>query len=277
MIQDLKIGKLISDKRKQIGLTQKELCLDLCSQSMLSAIENNQYRANAELFIGLCKRLEIDLNAVSLKYHYPISKKNEFNQRVSDLCNGHHYEALYNLLMDKSVISQLDTKGEYRNYYYYLGCATFHVKKDVQKTEQLLKLALAEDKMKDSSESLALLVYASLGFVYALKRQTSGYQKMFEYSITQIRKGPFDENMAIIFYLKALAQVILAENKERINETISEGIFLITKNRSVNMLANLYYLSSIINDEGRRNEDMRRSEIFKDLYGEVVNTKISEY
>jgi hypothetical protein len=83
--------------------------------------------------------------------------------------------------------------------------------------------------------------------------------------------------MAIIFYLKALAQVILAENKERINETISEGIFLITKNRSVNMLANLYYLSSIINDEGRRNEDMRRSEIFKDLYGEVVNTKISEY
>ncbi|MBS7578141.1 MULTISPECIES: helix-turn-helix domain-containing protein [unclassified Enterococcus] len=277
MRQNIKIGKLISQARKQKRLTQKELCLNLCSQSMLSAIENNQYRPNAELFIALCRRLSLDLNQIALKYHYPISKINEFNQSVADLCNAHHYEALYNFLISESVISQLETRNEYRNYYYYLGCATFHVKRDLQETEQLLKLALAEDKMNDSSESLALLAYASLGFIYALKRQLRDSQKLFEYAITQIKSRPFDENLAVIFYLKTLAQIILNENRASINGTISEGIDLVTKHHAVHMLANLYYLSSIVNKGDKGNDDLLRSEIFKDLYGEVINTKISEY
>lgn len=56
------LGTILKHTRQSQRLTQKQLADGICSQSMLSAIEQNQYTPNAQLLIALCQRLNISLD-----------------------------------------------------------------------------------------------------------------------------------------------------------------------------------------------------------------------
>lgn len=56
------IGQMLKAVRKQQGLTQKELSQDICSQSVLSRIENDEEIPNIMVTQQLCQRLGIKVD-----------------------------------------------------------------------------------------------------------------------------------------------------------------------------------------------------------------------
>ena len=80
-------------------------------------------------------------------------------------------------------------------------------------------------------------------------------------------------NQNILFYLSALVHYILKDNQTATNQLMA-GIDFISQHDSHYMLANSYYLLSVLaekaNKEDEKLEADRRKNIFSDLFGEKV-------
>lgn len=119
------LGSILKRARMARHLTQQVVADDICSQPMLSAIENGRYTPNTDLLIALCQRLGIDLNSLQLADNYAVGTATQFNQTVEKLCNQHQYTDLLKFLKQDDVISAIQSDTQTQAYYYYLSVATF--------------------------------------------------------------------------------------------------------------------------------------------------------
>ena len=55
------VGKEIRRLRRSLGLTQKELCKNICDQSMLSKIEKGETFPSANILYQLSVRLKVSM------------------------------------------------------------------------------------------------------------------------------------------------------------------------------------------------------------------------
>lgn len=118
-----------------------------------------KYVPNAQLLIRLCKRLEINLNEISLADNYAVSSNKQFNKQVEYLCNQHQYSELKNYL--ESNNSNLKSAEQLQAYYYYLAVACLQTG-ELKAAEQDLKLSLAESgsigKKVNNPQPMVLIV-----------------------------------------------------------------------------------------------------------------------
>lgn len=82
------IGEKIQYRRKELGLTQEELCKGICSITYLSKLENNKLETKEDLLILLCERLGLKVDDLL---------KNEYSDYMSKL------RYLYKLVSDRDV------------------------------------------------------------------------------------------------------------------------------------------------------------------------------
>ncbi len=120
-----------------------------------------KYVPNAQLLIRLCKRLEINLNEISLADNYAVSSNKQFNKQVEYLCNQHQYSELKNYL--ESNNSNLKSAEQLQAYYYYLAVACLQTG-ELKAAEQDLKLSLAESGsiLLSSGQLQTALMFAAL-------------------------------------------------------------------------------------------------------------------
>ncbi|MGM8216029.1 tetratricopeptide repeat protein [Bacillaceae bacterium W0354] len=145
------IGNIIKIKRKEMNLTQEELCEGICTTSYLSRIENNKVLANEEIYRLLLKRLGINYenaSQISEKVNMQIEKwymnmllsrkyiniPEELNN-ISYLPDGHitlKFDIVYcrYLLLKNDIdkvektlqnLSKVVSKQSSRNYFIYIN------------------------------------------------------------------------------------------------------------------------------------------------------------
>ena len=74
------ISNLIKTYRKKKGITQSELARGICTQAIISKIENSETTPSMEIFFLLCERLEIPTNEILkvLEFDLATEKKEYF-------------------------------------------------------------------------------------------------------------------------------------------------------------------------------------------------------
>ncbi|WP_048704612.1 helix-turn-helix domain-containing protein [Companilactobacillus ginsenosidimutans] len=266
-----KLGTLLKSIRHDQHQTQKSVASGICSQSMLSAIENNEYLPNAAIFIQLAKRLNIDLNQIGLANNFDISSQKNFNDTLSKLCGEHKYQQLLDFLQQDEVIDQLEEGTQTQAYYYYLAVAqmqTGHT--DDAFTSGKLSIAEANDR---EPSTLTRLAYISLAYAHATQHKGKLARANQDLAFNNLEKLKYDEDQNILFYLAALIDYELQDYEGSANK-LKDGIKFITSHNSHYMLANSYYLLSLIaeklNNDVEKIEASKRSNLFTDLYEENV-------
>lgn len=264
------LGKSIKQIRKEKHLSQKELSNQICSQSMLSSIENDLYTPNALLLIKLCEKLSINLSQISLSDNFEISNDESFNQTLSKLCNHHQYPELKNFLLNENTINQINTDEQTQSYYYYLGIAYFQSDKNSSEAKINLTMALSIK----SNPVLNRLVVASLSLVLSTSKPNEA-KEYLEKATSNLNSLNYAENLNIIFYLAAFINLKFHQFETAIN-WINDGITFITKHNSHYMLANCYYLLSRINlyytELASKDYNLDKSEFLGHLFDEKIFT-----
>ncbi|WP_265459606.1 helix-turn-helix domain-containing protein [Enterococcus sp. HY326] len=270
-------GHTLKALRKQRGLSQKQVCQDICSQPMLSAIEAGKYLPNSRLLIQLCQRLEIQAEVLVLDSHYAISENLSFSQKVEELCNSHQYKELQEFLLQPEILEQLTTQAQFQAYYYYLGCCEFHNSQSMLQSEENFKLSLAEVKQAAKPSSLTRLAFASLAIISAKRQQHKSTIAYLEQSLLDIKTAPYEANLNIIFYLDALALFELKDYPAAA-AMIEEGVAFITSHDSHFMLANLFYLLALTAEKSAESSQLEsasnKSALLEDLFQEAVFKEI---
>lgn len=267
------IGSIIKQQRQTLKYTQTSLAEGICSQSMLSAIEHDQYIPNAQLLIALCKRLELSLEVLSLAENYAIGSADDVNKRVVELCNQHEYKKLLGLLIKDKVIAAVQTDSQIQSYYYYLAVAQLQSSETPNEAsaKQLLQLSLAS--ATQNQRALTRLTEATLGYLAARGDNQNEVELRIESALHGIKDDKFDENLNIVYYLVALTYFELKKDNTSLN-LVMQGIDFITSHDSHFMLANCYYLVAILAERAdetiRRHEATSQSNFLADLFNEQV-------
>lgn len=272
----MQLGITLKTIRKQQGLSQKEVCRGICAQSMLSAIENNQYTPNAELLIQLCKRLSISLSVFSLADNFDISSNDQFNHTVDELCNHHEYVKLKSFLLSQSTLNHIETSEQTQAYYYYLGVSQFHTDRDLNDAHNNLRMSVNIAEEKKSLSTLTRLGLISLAVITCRYRQLAMTTKLINQAMQNIDTAHYEPNLNIIFYLAAFIAYESTEDTLALSRA-QNAIDYISKHDSHYMLANCYHLVAQIakqqNDVDRALEASQRQKFLQDLFHEHVDNQ----
>ncbi|WP_317913264.1 helix-turn-helix transcriptional regulator [Carnobacterium maltaromaticum] len=242
------LGETLLDTRKSLGLSQKKLADGICSQSMISSIENGEYVPNAILLAQICKKLNISIDNTLLMNYMEINRLDEFNKNVKTLCNEHQYEELLDFMNESNILESIYRNEDYQVYYYYYGCAMYQVSNDINLAKRYLQMALdytylskAKNKYVTPTE---ILLFGCLGVINIDLRKTdlslSYFQNGYDY-IENNKVTCLDENMLSFFYqygfsLMKIGKIVEAE------VIISKGISFAKDMKSHYMLSNLFFL-----------------------------------
>lgn len=124
------IGQVLKEFRKEHGMTQKDLSQGICSQSVLSRIENNEEIPNIFVIQQLCHRLGITIDQLMIDYlPEELFLRKYFNKMFMYLRTGKYLEIRTTLdYLDERQIAHLDKDRQLALF--FKGVCTYFIDKN---------------------------------------------------------------------------------------------------------------------------------------------------
>lgn len=278
-------GEALKELRHDRKMTQGMLAEDICSQSVLSRIENNEEVPNIMVMYQLCDRLDVSIDSVLSHDASFIKQSNELLNQFGKLLSTFDYDALEIFFKKNKLESQLFLESDLQRYYYYMGVYYYSVKKDNIRAIELFEMSLefSYRKSKKLLNRVELLTLSYLGRIYVKLNKVEQGLEMLEQSYQGLFFLPESRRhleQATIFFNYADSYVMINED-EKAEDMVNQGIqwerermsyFLIDKfcmlkgtiieKRGNTELANIYYKRAEMIDQ------MLQLDIFKETIKE---------
>ena len=160
------ISNLIKTYRKKRGLTQSELARGICTQAIISKIENSDTTPSMEIFFLLCERLEIPTNEILkvLEFDLTIDKKEYFfSEEFQEVYYKKDYHTINNIIENLIIYDELNSEEKiyYRWLQIILDFYLYNYKsKAVKELEIMINEGIENLKLYDRIiQSLAIMYY----------------------------------------------------------------------------------------------------------------------
>ena len=101
------LGAVIKEIRKNRKLTQKMLSEDICSQSVLSRIENNEELPNVLVMQQLCDRLGVTVDQIMRYKSGDVHVVTYSFEKMAEYFRHKKYQLLLNYLKENRIEEQL--------------------------------------------------------------------------------------------------------------------------------------------------------------------------
>ncbi|MGX6961861.1 helix-turn-helix domain-containing protein [Vagococcus xieshaowenii] len=119
-------GTTLKKIRKELKLSQKDVSENICSQAMLSRIENNDVIPNVMIMQQLCSRLNKSVDEVlNHKTSHPNQQQaqaKELLELISYYHSTEQYTLLNKLIKDNQLLDYLTDDSQLQAYDYYKAC-----------------------------------------------------------------------------------------------------------------------------------------------------------
>ncbi|MGJ1030403.1 helix-turn-helix domain-containing protein [Enterococcus gallinarum] len=239
-------GQIIRTFRKKRKMTQKMLAEDICSQSVLSRIENNEELPNVLVMHQICQRLGVTLDQVMMLHAEEINRTNQVFAQMESHFVHKEYQELLTKLQDKTIMDYLYLDADMQMYYYFLGSCEYFLFQDYEAAIESLKKGLSysyqQDKINISVMEIRLL--SCMGRVYNDMQQLEEARFHLEKSYHGVQVLPAERmttTLTKVFYNYA---VFLAKQEEFTTalKILEEGIDLAREKNSFYFLEELFEL-----------------------------------
>ncbi|KAF1297712.1 Cro/Cl family transcriptional regulator [Enterococcus sp. JM4C] len=252
-------GNVLKAIRKERKLTQKMLSQDICSQSVLSRIENGEELPNVLVMQQLCQRLGVTIDQVMLYNSIGVKETEELLEKMAYHFRQKDYKKLEELLKRPGLINQFYLDTDIQLYFYYSGSCEFFLHGNCEKALSLLKRGLSYtfklDKMHVSKEEVQLIscigkVYGDMGHL----EEAEQYLKRSIHLFYRLPNQRGNAELTKIFYnyasfLDKKEQYTLAD------ELVDCGIELARRKNSFYYLEELFQLKSKLLTQNERNSE----------------------
>lgn len=247
-------GTILKNNRKRMKLSQKELAKDICSQAMLSRIENNEVIPNALIMKEICKRLNISVEEVMSEEHSSDLQKSRHRlQQMQYFHQTHQFTQLSLMISQQYVLPDQYSKEELQIYYYYKACALASLDSDPSTISKLLQKSLdCTFSLEQSKASdMEIIILSELGRLHLMQGNTGiglplveKSLNFFSCSITK-RKNP---ELVRAMYQTGTA-FVSHQLYDLAGKAIEQGIAWAQKNHVLYYLDRLFLLKGILSQE----------------------------
>lgn len=240
------LGQKIKEKRLEMGLKQAELAEGICTQSIISSLENDTSTLDLLVLIAVGSRLDLDIDDLP---NYVSQKKNQnapIFEQMRILRSQFKDAEARDLLLEKINVDQLTTAFELKSYYYYLGITNLIGYNRFSDAYYNFDLALKVDT-GHMLDSLDILATNSIGLTYFMQNESDKALTYFEKSLSQLDNFinysfSSKENIEIIkiYYTTAKFYAGIGEYEKSLN-LCNLGIMLQMSHQVNYDLERLYY------------------------------------
>ncbi|AIM24917.1 helix-turn-helix domain-containing protein [Melissococcus plutonius] len=247
-------GSIIKKIRKQQHLTQKMLSEDICSQGVLSRIENGEELPNIMVMQRLCQRLGVTMDQIMSSKSLDFYLVPQVFEQIAIFFRHKCYQQLINYMEESELVHYIYLDTDWQWYYYYLGnCEYFLTNNYVQAIDYLKKsLSYTYHVHKIHVSDAELQVISCLGNIYSHSGNQELAKHYFDLSIQYFNKWPnerIDTDLTLIFYHYATFLVRNNQDYEQANRYIDQGIDWALKKSSYYFLGELLLLKSKVMQE----------------------------
>ena len=177
------VGRRIKQKRRQMGLTLKELAGDRVTAAQISAIENGKCNPSPKLLEYIAERLQVDIDYFTLTGEERCIKNFEnFKKMAEKLVEANKINEAVEILNKKDVYSSC-LNDEQKGYYFHINGESLYIKKqfsaafDFYIKSLTYYLRTAENHMiSDTYIKVGNCLFNSCEHSAALGYYMSGYQ-----------------------------------------------------------------------------------------------------
>ncbi|WP_164682242.1 helix-turn-helix domain-containing protein [Streptococcus hyointestinalis] len=177
MITD--IATLIKVKRKEKGLTQKELAEGICVQAVISKIEKGETTPSVDLFFKLAKKLDIDMSVISSMFDLNNTAHHNgvYSDKVKQLLYMRDYDNLAYVL---KTLNPAEMTEEELLYYEWLRAIAGYMTKQISFTKTIERLNALLPKTKTTYQQLYLKIVSAIGSIYSDNQENALALSAFE-------------------------------------------------------------------------------------------------
>ncbi|WP_165006066.1 MULTISPECIES: helix-turn-helix transcriptional regulator [unclassified Enterococcus] len=259
-------GTIIKEIRKEQKMTQKMLSQDICSQSVLSRIENNEELPNVMVMAQICQRLGVTIDHVMSLSNGTIRGGLKEFELLDVYFQKRDYRKLEQILKSPEVTENLYLAADCQRYYYYLGVCEFTLRKNITQALCYLKEALSYSNSSDRSHvsDTEIQLISCIGKIYGVAGRTAEARyylsrsiQLFHQSINDRTKSEFSQ----IFY--NYGSFLFHQNEiEAALEQVSQGIHWAQEKNSYYYLNDLFILKSLI---FKRKGELKKALFYEEL------------
>lgn len=171
MHENFQVGSRIKELRQLKGLSQAELCREICSQSMLSRIEKEKNDASSHILLLLSQRLGVTLQHLFYEGESPVDRGIKITkEEIREACRRNEYQILKKLVQSqlKNPI-YMKSDGLRQFLLWHESIYIYYLEKDIDKAklkiEEGLECTKSDARKEPTEQEQGLLL--SLAIFYA--------------------------------------------------------------------------------------------------------------
>lgn len=270
-------------KRKELNLSQKELCDGICGQSQLSKIERGTFMPSAEMLFQFAQRLDVPLDYFFYEHIELKSNITNFKQLATKLLEDRNYndlEYLYQLEQEKAK----KLSSEDRTYLNWVKAIINFYKYD-NKNSAIATLESSLQVLSPNS-MVHLKILNTLSNFYSLVNRDDDYEKNYlilrqAYDNKDLAHQEYLFGYIRVRYNHAHYLISKKRNFDAIQEAL-ETIDICKKWQTTYQLAPLLIIvgnagEKLLSIEERQNYYLEAKEICKLFGNKLMLMKINEY
>jgi transcriptional regulator with XRE-family HTH domain len=247
MEQHVRIGSIIRELRKMIGLSQKELAEGICTQAQISKLENGDEYPYSITLYEISKRLGVDMNYF---FHSIETPRLDYVEEVKHLIRQYIRKRDYDsvaLIIERERTSPLfQTLANKQFLLWHEGICDYYVYKNKERSLHKLREAIKLTQTSDSYyKEREIEVLNSIAIIHDEEKEFEKAIGMYRTALTQLKYLPQVKDEKIkIRILYGLARTLTEMGQYKESLTYSErGIHLCISCESLYLFGELHYQS----------------------------------
>ncbi|MBL1227414.1 helix-turn-helix domain-containing protein [Enterococcus sp. BWR-S5] len=241
-------GSVIKEIRKKRKLTQKMLSEDICSQSVLSRIENNEELPNVVVMQQICQRLGVTMDQIMHFRSEEVQMLMQTFEKIADYFRHKEYEKILLFIEAIKLEDRIYLDSDWQRYFYYLGSCEFYLYNNYEKAIINLRkgLSYTYQTNKTNLSDFEIQIISCIGITYGLMGKREEAEKYLKLSIHYFHDLPnerINAELTKIFFNYAYFLI----QEKRLQEAliyIDQGISWARKKNSYYYLEELFDLKS---------------------------------
>lgn len=286
-ISTYNIGVQIKELRQYRGLTQVDLCTDICTQSLLSRIEKEEVSPSAHTLFLISLKLGVNIN-----YFFESAYRQDYTKQFKSLIREYINKLMYQealMLINKEKDNPLFRTPALRKYIYWnQGVCNYYLTKDTKESLDYIYKALS---IKESGETIATVrdieIMNSIANIFNDEQNLNKASYWYEKSLEYLKSSPEIKKESI--YIKIVYNYALVQSKKKdYNYSIKlcdKGIEECLNNNSLYLLERLLYekgLNSLYIGDLKGKDSMNRAMVISQIKGdskteEFIKRKIKKF
>ncbi|MBW1605820.1 helix-turn-helix transcriptional regulator [Lactobacillus sp. Sy-1] len=197
------IGSRIKKQRKHFKISQKQLAVGVCTQGLISQIENSNITTNIDVIYKICDRLNLNINDIIVN-----GIANKTLDQIEDSIFNRQFQQAQQLII-KVKPNNLDTRELKGRYYCYLGVLSLKLKFDYQSAIEAFKEVLIKYSGLDKQNIYTTWAHIGIAKAHLMLKDRNQADQFNELAIAYLKLHQFspknDFRLLVNIYLESIA------------------------------------------------------------------------